>query len=243
MNSRVLRLFLFCFLAVSFPANAETPTLLGFPNPPLIEVVDGRATGPAAILASELAKAVGLDPAIEIQPLPRALITLEAGSRIIPLLTRTPGREDQYQWVAEIFVDPLAFHTLASNPRIDSVEAARALNAIALRQGSSSHQFLLANHFGTTIVEDPFVEYGARKLARGRVDAWFTSKTLGREVWRKEGLPADQLQAGNTVSHSAYWIAATKDVPPDLLKRMAEHFQQMKADGSYERIFAGIDPR
>jgi polar amino acid transport system substrate-binding protein len=238
MRIGVLGIFLATLLAASPPVRAEPPTLLGFPNPPLIDEVDGKVVGPAAVLASELAKFVGLSPSIEIQPLPRALATLEAGNRIIPLLTRTKGREHRYTWIAEIFIDELAFHTVAPNPRITDVKAAQAFKSIGVREGSSSHAFLLSHDFGAAIVADPVAEYAARKLALGRVDAWFTSKTMGHEVWVRENLPLSRLQVGETVGHSVYWIAATKDVSPDLVRKMAERFHEMKADGTYDRIFS-----
>jgi polar amino acid transport system substrate-binding protein len=169
------------------------------------------------------------------------IASAEREAIIIPLLTRTAGREHKFRWIAPIYVDELTFHTVPPNPKIKDTAAARKVKSIGVRAGSSSDAYLHANDFDALMVEDSKAEHSAHKLALGRIDAWFTSKTMGRAVWTNEKLSHIPLQHGDTVSRSVYWIAASKHVAPEIIDKIAELFRRMNADGTYDRLFSVID--
>lgn len=221
-------------------ADDAAPALIAFPIPPLIDEVDGKPSGPGAVLAADLARAAGIDPVIVFMPLARALRRLETGGCVLALVSRTPERESRFTWVAPVYEDGQSFATLRSNGRIDSLEEARALRSIGVRNESVSDRFLQDHGFGNAIERSPEAAASARKLATGRIDAWFVATSMIRDVWSKAGLDPSKLQVGKPLAPSYYWLAASKDVSQDIVDRIHDRFVAMKTNGAYQRIFGTL---
>lgn len=236
----LLSISLLVFGSTGVWAEDVAPVLIAFPIPPLIDEVDGKPVGPGAVLAADLAQAAGIDPVIVFMPLARALRRLETGGSVLALVSRTPERESKFTWVAPIYEDGQAFATLRPGPRIDSLDDARALRSIGVRNESVSDRFLQDHGFGEAIERSPEAAASARKLATGRIDAWFVASSMIRDVWTKAGLDPSKLQIGKPLAPSHYWLAASKDVAPDIVERMRTRFAALKADGSYQRIFGTL---
>src|SRR3546814_14773497 len=53
----------------------------------------------------------------------------------------------------------------------------------------------------------------ARLLQAGRIDGWFTLRTVGRATWQLLGFAAQDLRAGEPFAQMSFWIAASHDLP------------------------------
>ena len=220
-------------------AFAEAPILI---NPPLLPYVrddGGRAAGPAVELAAELAKAAGLEPTVALEPMARALGDLELGNRIVVAITRTAEREAKFTWIAEVFPDSLNFFTVKPNPPIDTIESAMAAGAIGVLLGGAPQTYL-AKHGVTSFDIAPSEILNAKKLDAGRMASWFGGGAVGKHAWRSAGLDPAQLQIGKPLIQLSLWIAASKDVPAEIVQKMQKRYAEMKLSGEYDRIVAPL---
>ena len=233
--------FLALILALAaVPARADPISLIAFAIPPLIDERDGKAVGPGADLAAELAKAAGIDPVVTVLPVGRAYLEAERGGRILVMTTRTPDREPKFTWVAESFVDQLCFATVPPHPRVDTLDEARSLESIGVRSYAFAEEFLRKNGFDRNLAPTTSSNFSAQQLMRGRIDAWATSRAMIVDIWRNEKLDPSELQIGTSVAPMPYWIAASKDVAPDIILKMRMRAQEMKSDGTYDKLFAAF---
>jgi polar amino acid transport system substrate-binding protein len=225
---------------VAFPAHADPVSLIAFAIPPLIDDRDGKAVGPGAELAGELAMAAGINPVVTVLPVGRAYLEAERGGRILVMTTRTPERESKFTWVVESFEDELCFATVSPHSRIDTLEEARSLTSIGVRTYAFAEAFLRENGFDRNLAPTALANSSAQQLVRGRIDAWLTSRAMIIDIWRTEKLDETKLQIGAPVAPMPYWIAASKDVAPDIILKMQNRFQEMKTEETYDKLFAAF---
>ena len=173
---------------------------------------------------------------LEFSFLPWQRAQLEALGRndvlIIPF-TRTPSREAQYQWVAPV----LEFHTVlvTLTPPPSSIEDART-RVVGYVRGTSFKDEV--EHAGFPYVEESDDDVtNAKKLKRGRIGAWITTDLMARGVYRQAGFDPAELMYGPTLGPvKVSWVAASREFPKDVARRIAAAIEQMRADGSYQAI-------
>jgi ABC-type amino acid transport substrate-binding protein len=219
------------------PAVADPIRIIAFPLEPFVKDDGGKAVGPGIDLVAELAKAAGLSTNVEIRPLPRALLEAENGDRIIAMVSRTSEREPKLVWIAESFLDGVAVATLTTGPRIDTVAAIKTLPSLVVRERSQCAEMLKRE--GTQNIRfAPRPDSGASMLAAGHVAGWCAPRSSIRAIWRNENLDESKLQVGPSLVPMPLWIAGSKNLPAEVIRKMTERYNAMKADGSYDKIFA-----
>jgi len=229
------------FLALDMGyARAEAPKLIAFEVDPYVWVRDGKPAGASVEIAAELAKAAGLDPTVTILPSIRALKELDAGNRILIDLGRTAERDPKYIWIGEILSAATSFVTTSPRPFIDTLDSARAADSITVLSGTAASEFLKNNGF-TNFEAVPYDILNARKLLGSRVTTWFTSTVVAKRYWGAVGGDPDKLRIGSPVFRFPLFIAASKDVPVEIIGKMQDRLAQMKASGEFDAISARPD--
>lgn len=202
--------------------------------PPLTTNVGERPGGVVLEVVREACRRAGI--ALEFSFLPWQRAQLETQARndvlIIPF-TRTPSREAHYQWVAPVLEFHTVLVTLANPP--SSIEEARTLVVGYVRGTSFKDE---AEQAGFSYVEESNDDLvNAKKLKLGRIGAWITTDLMAHGVYRQAGFDPAELKYGpNLGPVKISYVAASRDFPKEIAKKIANTIDQMRADGSYRAI-------
>lgn len=206
---------------------------------PYVVDAGGMGRGPAVDLVRRIAEAAGIDPAVRILPFQRAILALDSGNALYPALLRTPQRESRYQWIGEVFDDRAVLFTRTDTPAVADVAGARQLERISVMRGSELQSLLQS--FDLQNVESNIAEAdNARLLQAGRIDGWFTLRTVGRATWKQLGFDAQALHAGEPFAQMSFWIAASHDLPAATVARLRAAYDRLRKSGEYNRIIAPL---
>ena len=202
--------------------------------PPLTTNAGGQPGGVVLEIVREAARRMGI--ALEFSFLPWQRAQLETQTRndvlIIPF-TRTPSREAQYQWVAPVLEFHTVLVTLAKPP--SSIEEARSLVVGYVRGTSFKDE---AEQAGLPYIEETDDDVtNARKLKLGRIGAWITTDLMAHGVYRQAGFDPAELKYGPSLGPvKISYLAASREFPKEVAKKLANGIDQMRADGSYQAI-------
>lgn len=230
--------------ATALPAGAQPQTLqiVSAERPPYVFNDGGHGRGPAVDLVRRLVAGIAT-PEVRILPFQRALLALDAGGTLYPALLRTPYREARYQWIGEVFEDRAVMFTRAGRPAVNDTAQARQLGRISVMRGSELQSLLRS--FDLANVESNIAEAdNARLLQAGRIDGWFTLRTVGRATWDLLGFQPQALQSGESFALLSFWVAASPDLPAATVARLRAAYLQLRKSGEYARIIAPLrEPR
>ncbi len=207
--------------------------------PYVVDAGSGFADGPAIRLVQRLAEAAGIDPAVQVVPFERAVMTLTRGDKLYPALLRTPSREAKYQWIGEVSSDTAVLFTRRGTvPAADLADAGR-FATITVMRGSELVGLLRQAGLANFRTANSEID-NARLLAKGRVDAWFVPAAVGRATW--DGLSFDPaaLHASGPVEHLSFWVAGSRNLSAETVSRLRRAYSDLKMRGEYDRIVAPL---
>lgn len=220
-------------------AQPQTLQIVSAERPPYVYDTEGTGSGPAVDLVLKVVPADLAERQVRILPFQRAVLALDSGGTVYPALLRTPPREARYQWIGEVFEDRAVLFTLAPQPPVGSVGAARQLDRISVMRGSELQ--VLLQSFALPNVESNIAEAdNARLLQAGRIDGWFTLRTVGQATWRLLGFAPRALKAGEPFAMMSFWIAASADLPAATVGRLRAAYDRLRRSGEYGRIVAPL---
>lgn len=244
MTQTMLRLGVLSGLwALSLGAMAADPIrLAGFDTPPMSVVSDGKKlSGAGYDFVADLFKTADIPFQAEGLPLTRAIAALDEGNTVLVFLVRTAAREDKYAWIGDIVPDDgFAFMTRSGDPAVTSFEQAKSLKTVAVLGSSSPAQLLRSN--GVTALDETASEaLNLKKLAAGRVEAWFTAAIIARHIIKADAESAKTVVIGPKVLPSPYWIVGSKSLAPEVVGKLQQAFAATKTNGRYAAFRAQID--
>jgi polar amino acid transport system substrate-binding protein len=207
-----------------------------FHRPPPTVSENGEPRGLVYEVVREMARRIGHSGTIDFMGWTRAqeVALIEPNVGILAL-TRSPERERFYNWMVNIVTDDLI---LVGGTGIDvsSLDSVRDRPTGVLR--TSGAEALLRERKFTRI--EPVSEewINAMKLRDRRIDAWLAPRLMVLFGWREIGGDATTLNIGQLVRRSEIYLAASRDVSEAEADRWRGAFEQVKADGTYDRILA-----
>jgi len=195
-------------------------------------------------VAQELAKRVGQKFSVQFMPWARAqqIAKKEPNIGILPL-ARVPEREADYTWLVEILQEPYVFFAL-KNSKVDisTLEATKDLR-IGTFAGSLSEVLLRQKGFKNfkSVTTDA---QNVRMLKSGRIDVWVAPLSFKNRYKEKGGLAAEDMRVGATLIILHEYLAASKNLDAETVKKWQEAFKAMKRDGTYATIMKkyGFEP-
>jgi len=157
---------------------------------------------------------------------------------LITPLTRTEEREDSYDWILPISTYKLQFITTDRSIDINNIDALRKLPVCALRESPAEYKL---KKLGFTKIRAKVQEQkcfqslknntGAVMLAYGKIAADKGYKIIGNNP--------EKLIYGKSFSEQTLYLASTKNAVSDAdKKKIIDTFAAIKADGTFEKIFA-----
>ncbi|EPR41607.1 ABC-type transporter, periplasmic subunit family 3 [Desulfovibrio sp. X2] len=216
-------------------------------SPPANFEQDGHLTGSSTEMVLEMLKRSGLTAEITVAPWPRGYrLTQQEPDTALFSTTRTPEREDLFQWIGPLLRITWDFFTLRdSNLTITSLDDAREVGRIGANREDAKCQFLLQKGFRNV---DPADDIAAtmRKLEAGRLDMIISSNLAISDYARLAGVAADSLKPIYQIRQADLYLALSPGTRPDIVKRLRQAYAAMRKDGTFKAIYArwypGIEP-
>lgn len=155
---------------------------------------------------------------------------------------RTPEREEQFQWVGPVGQNrSILYARKGANIKVGNLDEAKTLPAIATTTDWFTEQHLKREGFSNLISSKEPTE-NVRQLMNGEVQlSIFTDITIP-EIAAEAGYSLADLEPVLTVSQTDFYIAFSRDTPPEVVKAWQDKLNEMKQDGSFERIYKSYLP-
>jgi hypothetical protein len=227
-------------LVLGSPAVGQQSLRINSTELPPISSANASTPGFALELTKQVLAEAGLTGSIEILPWQRALTDgmTEPNTVVVPV-ARLALHEDRFTWIAPLIDMDLTFATVGQP--VDTIAQALQLGSIAAQKDSPYEAILRDYGFGN--YESIPVGDIPQMLARGHVEAWFTTADEAHWAWKSEGVP-QPLRLGKRVGVQRMWLAGSKTLDPGIARRLAETVVRMKADGRFDKIMgAYLAPR
>ncbi len=214
-------------------------------------ISNGHVVGISTEIVEQALRRAGVTMAgggVRLMPWARAYYDVQHKSNtLIYTILRTPEREPLFKWVGPLVPpDNFYFFKLASR---DDIRLHRLADAFPYRIGvlkDSVHgQFLLGHGFSASRLDPVSYQYlNMKKLLNGRVDLIVDVERTMRLRARKLDVPYSRFAKALFLFRQAYYMAFNRDTPDDLVGRVGQALEEMKRDGSVERIlcrYKGLD--
>ena len=152
---------------------------------------------------------------------------------MLPALFKGKKRDEEILWLAEIHRTTLQFSTLGAS--VDTLDAARSLDAIVVERGTTSENLLKGLGFDN-VQGSSSPEASANMLASGRATAWLLTEDMMRTTWHKLGMSAP-LSVGEDVHAIPVFLVASTDLPDEVGRAYRAAIADMASDGTLTRIW------
>jgi len=215
------------------PASADL-SIITEDLPPYNFMQDGELTGATTRVVKEIARRLGIDSEIEVLPWARGYQRLSNEPNVVLFTTaRTQERESLFHWVGPLFVSRQEFYARKTDPRrLDSLEAARQVGAIATYREDYGEQILKSLGFAN-LDSSNSPHSNVRKLVSGRVDLWYFHSEGAPRVAIEAGVDPSAFKAVYTHQQSFSYIAISKKTDPAIVQQWQAALDEMKADGTF----------
>lgn len=237
MLSRTLMITFFSLLLPVF-ACAEEINMQVIIYPPLAYEQDGELRGVAPEVVREIQAMVGDTNPIHAAPWLRAYNQAQTDKmQALFAIVRIPKREKLFKWVGPIFGEGDYFFKLkGSDVSVESLEDARNVQRIGVRQDGYTHQTLESKGFQNLDV-GPSYDSSYKKLVEGRVDLVLMGERTYYYMVKKAGLDPNMFERTQfKFADSAAWLAFSSDVPDWLIEKWQNALDTLKATGKYDEI-------
>ncbi|MGN8275807.1 substrate-binding periplasmic protein [Pseudomonas sp. SMN5] len=231
------RLFLLLALLAAHGANAEAPVveLHILDAPPLTFVDDPRGHGIVGDVAVAAMTRAGYTVKIHVLPWARAQKHVsEDHDHLITPLSRIPGREDHFTWIASIMPMERAFFSL--DRQVDSFAQAKdSFRKIGVGLGSAQEEILRTQGFSDEQIYPLAIgDNPAQMLLMGRIDAWFNGVPESRYIWPK--VSKRKLLMSPVGSNADLYLACSRQCSAKMVEDLREAVESLRKDGSVKRI-------
>jgi polar amino acid transport system substrate-binding protein len=152
--------------------------------------------------------------------------------------TRTPEREEKFQWVGPISTSRTYFYTLASSElTIETLEQAKDLQSISTPNGWFTHEFLINNNFQNIVATARTPLEAFTQLINGDVQAFLMSDI--DVIWHADAndIPMSNLTQHMEALNLKDYIAFSLSTPASTVQQWQNHLNSMKTDGTFETIW------
>jgi len=206
---------------------------------PFAALKDGKPTGFGPEIILEIMQRLGRSDAIEFDDWNIAYerVLKEPATVLMPP-SRTPEREELFKWVGPLIPEKLVLVARkGSGLVINSLEDAKKVRGIATVTGYASEKLLIQNGF-TNLTSQRSSTQGADALKFGRVDLWLNSNITMKQVALDAHVDPDLFEPAFVVKEIPSYLAFSKSIPDEVVNKWQRSLDDMKRDGSWERIIS-----
>jgi len=207
---------------------------------PLMIADGGDRPGYAIEVLQEAARRCGRQIEITFVPFERAMLALRSEEDVMmPALFYGKKHNSEFRWLVDIHSARLRFATLSGT--VDSIEAARALDTIAIESGTTADAMLSELGF-TNLVRTVSPESSGMMLAAGRVDAWFQNGHTMQQFWSQLNI-TKPMTMGQTIREVPIYLVGSMGLDDAVADDYVRAIEAMRADGTLSALFAYYAPK
>jgi polar amino acid transport system substrate-binding protein len=216
--------------------TAELPPYTFQVPPATVAEVPGPGQGLVHEAVIEMAKRANTSVAIEYMDWDGAQkLALSQPNIGILSITRTPEREEHYQWCCRIVTDDLI---LVGGQGVDvsGLEKVRD-RPIGVLYHSGAEALVRSLGF-SRVHTSPEEWLNAAKMKDRRIDAWLAPRLMVIHAYKEIGADASTLNFGQIVRPSEIYLAFSKGTPETEVARWSGALKSIQDDGTLDRILA-----
>ncbi|WP_260955755.1 substrate-binding periplasmic protein [Pseudomonas citri] len=224
-------------LLVAHNARAESPVieLHILDAPPLTFVNDPRGHGIVGDVAMAAMNRAGYTATIRVLPWARAQKHVsEEHDHLITPLSRIPGREERFTWIASIMPMERAFFSL--DRKVDSfAQAKETYHKIGVGLGSAQEEILRTEGFSDEQIYTLAIgDNPAQMLLMGRIDAWFNGVPESQYIWPK--VSKRKLLMSPVGSNADLYLACSRQCSGKMVEDLRNAVEALRREGAIKRI-------
>lgn len=207
--------------------------------PPITFTDEGRPNGLACEIVDEIQRRIGTHDTIQFMPWARAYqLAQQKPNTALFTTVRTQEREQQFKWVGPLMTGNTSlYQRKRDTQKLASLEDARRADQILVPREYYTHQYLRGEGFNNLHAANT-PEAMVHMFVSGR-GSYMAADNLTLGVLLKNvGAPQDAVQSALTFMHMQYYIAFSKNTPDSIVLRWQHALDDMKRDGSFNRLYA-----
>ncbi len=152
--------------------------------------------------------------------------------------TRTPERENMFQWVGPISTSKSYFYTLASSGlTIETMDQAKALQSIATPEGWYTYDYMVNNNFQNIVATSHTSMEAFQQLINGEVQALLMTDLDVKWLAEISEVPLSNLTQQMQASSLMDYIAFSLNTPASTVQQWQQHLDAMKTDEKFTAIW------
>jgi polar amino acid transport system substrate-binding protein len=216
-------------------------------NSAWVHQLDGKAAGPATEVTEKALQLAGLkDYRINVYPWARSYEMAQTEPNVlIYMLARTPERESMFQWVGEYTQIRYALYKLRARADVNGSTLAAARNqVVGVMREDLRHQYLRKQGFTRLVLSSGGSE-NFSQLVNGQVDLIPLSEAGAANYCREFKVDCGTLEKQVALEevNVGLYLAYSKGTPPELVKRTAAAFEQLRANGTVRKLMESVATR
>jgi polar amino acid transport system substrate-binding protein len=218
-------------------------TMITEEYPPVTFLDNGKVSGFVTDIVREICARQGINDNIHLISWDNAYkVALSNPNVVLFSAERTHKREKLFHWVGPVGKNSAIFYAKKGSViRLNNIADARKVAAIGTTSNWFTEQDLKSRGF-TNLVSSRLPTDNVRKLMRGEVQlSVFTDITVPQIV-KNAGYSMDDLEPVYTLSSTYFYIAVSLGTPPETVKRWQSTLDEMKKDGTFEKIYRSYLP-
>ena len=202
-------------------------------------------TGLSVEIVREILRRIGQPDTIEMVPWARGYkLALTDANTALFSTTRLPRREPLFSWVGPLYQQRWGFYRWkGSGIQVADLEAAKRVNRIGTYHQDAKMQYLQAQGFENLVPTNKNIN-NVMHLKKGNIDLWVSSDFNMPHLVRRAGVSPSQVELAFAFHTVGNYIAFSKTTSPHVVRLWQAVFDEMKADGGYQRICHnyGVEP-
>jgi len=235
---RKLAIGIFLFFLLPLTSGlAHELTIISEDSPPYNFTKDGVLTGSSTEIVREIMRRLNQTGDIQVMTWARAYqLALTQPNVVLFSTTRTKKRENLFHWVGPIYKVRFGFYAKkGAGPYLSCLNDAKKVDAIATYKDDVREQLLESLGF-TNLDSSKSPVSNLKKLLSGRVDLWLYSNLGVPSVSGQIGIDPGDVELVLPFKDYYVYIAISKGTPRTVADKWQATLDDMKREGSFERI-------
>jgi polar amino acid transport system substrate-binding protein len=206
-------------------------------SPPASYLYKGQLKGMSVDIVREILGRLHLPDNIEAVPWARGYtLALTQSNIALFSTTRLPQREKLFKWVGPLYSQNWGFYAKRdSTIEISSLAQAKTVSRIGTYHKDAKEQYLRANGFRNLVSTNKNLS-NIRHIMDGTIDLWVSSDFNMPYLARQAGLDPAQFKLVYAFKKVQNYIAFSSQSPDSLVSRWQQTLDEIKQDGTYDRL-------
>ena len=206
-------------------------------SPPSTYMEKEKLSGLSAEIVQEILRRLNLKNQIEMVPWARGYkLALNEPDVVLFSTTRLPQREDLFQWVGPLYTQTWGLYKhKGSAIHIKSLEDAKKVARIGTYRQDAKMQYLSGLGFKNLVPTNRNIN-NILHLVQDDIDLWVSSDFNMVHLAQQAGVDPQTLELAYPFHKVGNFIAFSKTTSPHIVDLWQQVIDEMKADGTYDRI-------